>query len=106
MLNMFGRGQLDQRAVQAAAWHVANEMSWEELASKENEIPGGQSEPYFSQDEIRQAYQIAAIAQQEALKSPRKPEADKSEKSPGEIAAEQYTTEQGAAGGDAARKED
>ena len=88
MLTMFGKGQLDQRAVQAAAWHIANEMSWEELANKVEEIPGGQSEPYFSQEEIQRAYQIAQMAQQEAEKNPRKPGAEKTEKSPGEIAAE------------------
>ena len=32
LLTNFGKGKLNQRAAQAAAWNLANEMPWEQLA--------------------------------------------------------------------------
>ena len=51
---------MNQRVAQAAAWHLANGLSWEELANKQIEHLVGGSEPWFSPDEIRSAMQIAA----------------------------------------------
>ncbi|MCB0351846.1 MAG: hypothetical protein KDD38_11735, partial [Bdellovibrionales bacterium] len=40
LLNLFATGQVNQRVVQAAAWHLANNMSWAELAAKQIEHVG------------------------------------------------------------------
>jgi hypothetical protein len=63
LLVMMGEGTLPQRAAQAAMWHFANEMSWEELASKQQKHIGRASTQYFSQEEIQAAMQIASQAQ-------------------------------------------
>ena len=58
---MLGQGNLDQRAAQAAAWHFANGMSWDELAAKKIHHLGGRpDEPYFSRSEIQQAMRIGS----------------------------------------------
>jgi len=62
LLKAFGGGEINQRAAQAAAWHLANDMSWEELAAKRIEHVNGASEPYFSRQELNQAFHLAASA--------------------------------------------
>jgi hypothetical protein len=57
-----GTGQINQRAAQAAAWHLNNDMSWEKLAAKQLRFANGTRKPYFTQDEIRGAMQIATVA--------------------------------------------
>jgi len=52
---------------QAAAWHLANGMSWQELASKQRNFLGGRpSEPYFSAAQIRLAFQATELAKKRA----------------------------------------
>ena len=72
LLKLFGQGKLSQRATQAAAWHLANEMSWEQLAAKRIEHLDGVSESYFTADEIRAAMQISDAATQQAKLRPAK----------------------------------
>jgi len=71
LLTMLGQGKLDQHAAQAAAWHFANGMSWDELAAKKIHHLGGRpDEQYFSPGEIQQALRIAAQAVQLAKDLP------------------------------------
>jgi hypothetical protein len=70
LCKMLGRGQIDQRSAQAAAWHLQNDMSWQQLASKQIKHLNGWREPYFSPIEISRAMQIARIAQIEGQKNP------------------------------------
>jgi hypothetical protein len=71
LLTMLGTGKLDQRAAQAAAWHFANGMSWDELAAKKIHHLGGRpDEQYFSPGEIQQAIRIASQAVQLAKDLP------------------------------------
>ncbi len=58
LLKLFSLHNLSQRAVQAAAWHYNNGMSWQELAAKRIEHLNGTSEPYFSAAEINAAMTI------------------------------------------------
>jgi hypothetical protein len=62
LLTAFGKEKLDQRVAQAAAWHLANDMSWEELAGKRIEHLNGTSELWFSLGEIQAGMHIAASA--------------------------------------------
>ena len=64
LCRMLGKGQLNQRAAQAAAWHFTDGMSWPQLIAKRLRHANGASRPYFSPIEIRQAMQIAAKAVQ------------------------------------------
>jgi len=58
---MLGTGQINQRAAQAAAWHLQNGLSWEQLAAKQLRS-AGMEEPYFSPLEIRVAMQLSVMA--------------------------------------------
>jgi hypothetical protein len=62
LCEMLGKGEVDQRAAQAAAWHLNNDMSWEQLASKQLRHLGGTSESYFSPKEIQAGMQVASAA--------------------------------------------
>jgi hypothetical protein len=66
LCQMLGAGQINQRAAQAAAWHLNNNMSWEQLAAKRIKHANGTSEPYFTPQEIRAAMQGSTIAMQQA----------------------------------------
>jgi hypothetical protein len=50
-----GRGEVNQRAAQVAAWHLNNDMTWEELAKKQYKFANGMTRPYFTRDEIQAA---------------------------------------------------
>lgn len=53
---MLGRGEVGQRAAQAAAWHLANGMSWEQLKAKEVTLALGRiREPFFSPKQLAAA---------------------------------------------------
>ena len=62
LCRMLGTGQISQRAAQAAAWNLNNNMSWEQLAAKRMRHANGSSTPYFSMQEIRAAMQVAIVA--------------------------------------------
>jgi hypothetical protein len=68
---MLGRGLLNQRAAQAAMWHLNNNLSWEELAAKQIERADGSSYPYFTSAEMTQA--VAVADQAIKLAAERKP---------------------------------
>lgn len=54
----YGAKQVSYRVAQIVAWHLNNDMSWEELAAKRIERAGFGSEPYFTADEMRTAFQL------------------------------------------------
>jgi len=60
---MLGEGQMDQRTAQIAAWHLANHMSWDELADLKVFPHFPQyTRPYFSADEIHDAMGVVTQA--------------------------------------------
>ena len=59
---MLGSGQIDQRAAQAAAWHLSNDMSWQTLAAKHYKYANGTTKPYFSAQELQAAVALAGNA--------------------------------------------
>jgi hypothetical protein len=67
LMQMLGSGKISQRAAQAAAWHLQNGLSWEELANKVGiQHINGSREPYFNPQEIQFGMKLAAMAQQQA----------------------------------------
>lgn len=66
LLELLGRGEVDRRVAQVAAWHLNNDMSWEELAAKEIHRANGQRYPYFSQRELKAAVAVVKHVQQVA----------------------------------------
>jgi len=62
LCRMLGTGKIPQRAAQVAAWHLNNDMSWQELAAKRLKYANGTSRPYFAQQELQGGMQISAMA--------------------------------------------
>lgn len=49
------------KAMQAAAWHMTDDMSWQQLAAKKvDRLPGRADTPYFTANELRAAQAIVA----------------------------------------------
>ena len=67
VLESLGRGELSQKVAQAAAWHLSNGLTWEQLAAEKIDHAGGvPDEPYFTPSELMAAQQVVAIATQRA----------------------------------------
>jgi len=63
LCRMLGRGQVGQRAAQAAAWHLANEMSWEQLARlRRKSTVATLSQPIFTSRELAEGKKAAEAA--------------------------------------------
>ena len=59
VLEAFGRGEFSQKVAQAAAWHLASGLSWQQLAAEKIDRAGGYpDEPYFSPAELMAAYRV------------------------------------------------
>jgi hypothetical protein len=66
LCKMVSAGKIDQRAAQAAAWHLANHMTWEQLMDKKIHHLLGGDEIYFTEAEIRAAMQLTDRAMKAA----------------------------------------
>jgi hypothetical protein len=72
LIDMVGTGRVDLNAAQAAAWHLSNDMSWQELANLKVERLGGLgARPYFAPVQLNGAQTLvsAAVAKAEKAKS-------------------------------------
>lgn len=64
LLAAVGTGKVDGQSAQAAAWHLANNMSFQELAAKTDEPLGGlAATPYFNRHQLMEAQSLIAQAQ-------------------------------------------
>lgn len=79
LIQLVGTGKINKQAAQAATWHIANGMSWRELASKSVRLIGRRDVPYFSRRELFGAKQLVTLAQARAKEREKKEET----KSPG-----------------------
>lgn len=71
VVKMLGRGEVPQNAAQAAAWNLANGMSWGELAAKnrvESRFTG--NERFFNPGELQLAMRITSVAAERAKNAP------------------------------------
>lgn len=63
MVKMLGRGEIPQKPAQAAAWHLANGLSWGELEQKIGaKHINGTVDPYFTPGELEAALAITKEA--------------------------------------------
>jgi hypothetical protein len=63
VLTQVANGQLEAQSAQAAAWHITDKMSWEQLAAKSIPHLGGRAPtPYFSAEQLHRAQQIFSTA--------------------------------------------
>ncbi len=66
LLKLVGTGKLNKAAAQAAAWHIANGMSWRELANKKYNRLNRPDTPYFHPSALYGAQQIVAEVERRA----------------------------------------
>jgi hypothetical protein len=67
VIKLMCHGQVDQHSAQAAAWHLANGLSWEELANKVGiKHIDGRKEPYFTLAHIQRAMMVTQVAHHRA----------------------------------------
>jgi hypothetical protein len=73
VVKMIARGEIRQHAGQAVAWHVANGLSWQELAAKVGaKHLNGSTEPYFTREELELAFRAEREAARRADEFPPK----------------------------------
>jgi len=73
LCQLLSAGKIGQRVAQIVAWHLASDMSWDQLAGKQWHFAGGGTAPYFTAQEIQAAMQVASTVQvlaQQSQKSP------------------------------------
>jgi len=64
------QGRIDQHSAQAAAWHIQNGLSWEELANKVGvKHIDGRKEPYFVAAQLERAFAATRVAKEQAEKT-------------------------------------
>ena len=68
VLSSLGQEEIDQRTAQAAAWHVTNKMSWDELNNLVARKVGGTKEMQFSTRDIAAAKKFIEKATSEKRK--------------------------------------
>jgi len=69
VVKMLGRGKVPRNTAQATVWHLANGLSWPELAHKDRvRLSNGYTEKYFAPQEIALAMRVAAEAARRAEK--------------------------------------
>jgi hypothetical protein len=67
VLEALGRGEIPQKVAQAAAWHLANGLTWERLAAEKIDHAGGDpDEPVFAAWELQAAFRVVEVATQQA----------------------------------------
>ena len=71
LLTSFGKGEVSQKVAQAAAWHIANGLTWEQLAAEMIDHAGGDpDEPFFTPAELQAASRVVAIVTKRAEAAP------------------------------------
>lgn len=66
LLKMMANDELSREVAQASAWHLANGMTWEELAAKRIKRANGMSYSYFAPDVVAAAFKATSIASERA----------------------------------------
>jgi hypothetical protein len=61
LLTLLGNGKIEQRGAQAAAWHLANGMSWEQLEHKRIQTVVGDGGSYFTPEQIASGVTVAQV---------------------------------------------
>jgi len=74
LLEGLARGEMTQKVAQAATWHVANGLSWQELAAKKIDRLGRPDDAWFTQTELTLAHRAATVAAERAAAVPTTPD--------------------------------
>ncbi len=82
LVQIMNTGRISHSQAQAAAWHLNNDMSWQELAAKYIERANGQRYPYFHRGDLKVAVEVARAARRMATE---KSQQEAKTTSPGEM---------------------
>ena len=78
LLAAVGSGKVDPQAAQAAAWHLTDKMSFQDLANKTEEHLGGiEPTPYFTQEQLQSARRLLSQAVEKAEEEKLAPKSEK-----------------------------
>ena len=70
VMECLASGVITQKVAQAAAWHIANGLSWERLAAETiDHIGGVPDEPFFTAAELAAARQVVDVAEKRQPRS-------------------------------------
>lgn len=65
LLAAYAKGGVDREIAQAAVWHAANEMSWDDLAALSQRIAINAERPVFNARQLRQARALVESAEKQ-----------------------------------------
>lgn len=68
----YGRGESDQEAMQAAAWHLANGKTWDELRKMSRMAAVNAQSPVFTSQELAAARRLVEASQQRVAAAKKK----------------------------------
>lgn len=66
LIRMVAAQQIDPAVAQAATWHIANGMSWRELAAKKYDRVAAPDVPYFNRAQLFAAQSLVSVARSKA----------------------------------------
>jgi len=66
LIAMLAQNEVNQRAAQAAVWHVTDRMTWQQLARKKAKHLDGSVSPYFTRPQLRDAVKAVKVARHRA----------------------------------------
>lgn len=80
LLKLYGTGEISQPVAQIVAWHIADKMSFQELAAKEIKRLNGNRYPYFDRNEVLAAVRLMEIVKERVKELEKTPKASPGEK--------------------------
>ena len=67
LMQSIGKGEVSQKVAQAAAWHIANGLTWQQLAAEKIDHAGGvPDEPFFTPADLQAAFRVVEIVTKRA----------------------------------------
>lgn len=67
LMQSIGKGEISQKVAQAAAWHIASGLTWQQLAAEKIDHAGGDpDEPFFTPAELQAAFKVVEIVTKRA----------------------------------------
>ena len=67
LLQSVGKGEVSQKVAQAAAWHIANGLTWQQIAAEKIDHAGGDpDEAFFTPAELQAAFKVVEIVTKRA----------------------------------------
>ena len=70
LLKLVASGRVPAQGAQAAAWHLSNEMSWRELATKSvRRLGGAPPTPYFTRTDLMLAQELVSVSHARAARN-------------------------------------